>query len=144
MLQLSSPNEFESTFLEIIIPGKKNLIIGCIYRHPSSSISIGDFSKYHLDPMLQMISLENKNCSIVGDFNIDRLKVEICNDINSYYNTLLSNYFAPYILQPTRLQSKTLINNIFLNTIEYPSISGNREIQISDHLIKFVILENFF
>ena len=40
--------------------------------------------------------------------------------------------------------SKTLIDNIFLNTIEYPSYSGNLTIQISDHLCQFVILEGFY
>ena len=33
-----SSGEFESTFLEIVLPGKKNLIIGCIYMHPSRVI----------------------------------------------------------------------------------------------------------
>ena len=44
-LKSPAPGEFESTFLEIIIPNKKNQIVGCIYSHPSSSISIEDFSK---------------------------------------------------------------------------------------------------
>ena len=48
-LKSPAPGEFESTFLEIIIPNKKNLIVGCIYRHHSSSISIEDFSKEYLD-----------------------------------------------------------------------------------------------
>ena len=30
------PTDFESTFIEIIIPNKKNIVAGCIYRHPSS------------------------------------------------------------------------------------------------------------
>ena len=49
-----------------------------------------------------------------------------------------------YILQPTRPKSKTLINNIFINSVEYPSHSGNLTIQISDHLLQLVILEGFF
>ena len=36
--------DFESTFLEIVIPNKKSLIVGCIYRHPSSKITIEDFT----------------------------------------------------------------------------------------------------
>ena len=47
------------------------------------------------------------------------------------------------ILQPTRLQSKTLIDNIFFNSLEYQSNSGNLLIEISDHLIQFLILEGF-
>ena len=51
-----------------------------------------------------------------------------------FYNTLTSNLFAPYIMQPTRFASQSLIDNIFINSIEYLSYSGNLTIQISDHL----------
>ena len=78
------------------------------------------------------------------DFNIDLLKCDIRIDINLYYNSLTSNCFAPYILQPTRLISKSLIDNIFINTIEYGSYSGNITIQLADHLFQFVTLEGFF
>ena len=50
---------------------------------------------------------------------------------------------TPYILQPTRLQSKSLIDNIFFNSLEYQSKSGNILIEISDHLIQFLILEGY-
>ena len=130
-----SPGEFESTFIEIIVPGKKNLIVGCIYRHPSSTISIEEFSKEYLDPTLEKISVNNKICSTVGDFNIDLLKIDSHNDINMYYNTFISNIFAPFILQPTRPNTKTLIDNIFLNTIDYNTYSGNLYMQLADHLI---------
>ena len=46
-------------------------------------------------------------------------------------------------MQPTRLQSKTLIDNIFFNSVEYQSNSGNVLIEISDHLNQFLILEGF-
>ena len=57
---------------------------------------------------------------------------------------MCSNYFLPYILQPTRIanNSKTLIDNIFFNTTEYKSYSGNLTSSISDHLIQFVFLTN--
>ena len=55
--------------------GLKNPMVGCIYRHPSGSISIEDVSKEYLEPVLLHISHENKICSIVGDFNIDLLKL---------------------------------------------------------------------
>ena len=54
---------------------------------------------------------------------------------------MLSNFFAPYILQPTRPASKSLIDNIFLDTIDYPSKSGNLKIQLADQLLQFVLLE---
>ena len=51
----------------------------------------------------------------------------------------------PYVLQPTRVtdKSKTLIENIFFNSFEFTTLSGNIMHSISDHLIQFVILEDF-
>ena len=120
LLNSSDTGDFKSTFFEIVLPNKKNLIVGCIYRHPSSKITIEDFTKNYLDPILITISY------------------------NLYQNTLLSHFFSPYILQPTRPISKTLIDNIFLNTIEYVSYSGNITIQLADHLFQFVLLQGFF
>ena len=98
----------------------------------------------YLEPILSIISAETKNCSLVGDFNIDLVKLNSHGDVNNYYNNLTNHFFAPYILQPTRPQSKTLIDNIFLNTMEYCSYSGNIIIQLSDHLFQFVLLEGYF
>ena len=94
-----------------------------------------------MDPFLQKISDENKQCVLMGDFNSDLLKCDSNNDSNSFYNILSSNFFTPYGLQPTRLHSKTLIDNLFFNSLEYTSFSGNLLIEISDHLIQFLILE---
>ena len=80
----------------------------------------------------------------MGDFNINLLNWETDDGTNLFYNNLTSNFFTPFILQPTRLISKTLIDNMFLNTIEYPYYSGNLTIQTSDHLCQFVILQGFY
>ena len=79
----------------------------------------------------------------MGDFNVNLLKTNSHNDSNEFYNILSSHFFTPYILQPTRLHSKTLIDNIFFNSLEYQSQRGNLLIEISDHLIQFLILEGF-
>ena len=80
----------------------------------------------------------------MGDFNIDLLKVDINDESNAFYNNVTSHFFTPFILQHTRLKSKTLIDNIFINSVEYPSYSGNLTIQLSDHLFQFVIFERNF
>ena len=79
----------------------------------------------------------------MGDFNIDLLKIESHKDSNDFFNTISSHFFTPFVLQPTRLASKTLIDNIFFNSLEYQSNSGNLLIQLSDHLIQFLILDGF-
>ena len=76
--------------------------------------------------------------------NIDLLKADTNDHVNVFCNNMTSRFFTPYILQATRPKSKTLIDNILINTVEYPSDSGNLAIQISDHLLQFVILEEFF
>ena len=72
------------------------------------------------------------------------MKSDINDSYNEFYTNLASHFFVPYILQPTRPISKSLIDNIFVNTIEYRSFSGNLTIQIADHLFQFVLLEGFF
>ena len=48
------------------------------------------------------------------------------------------------MLQPSRLNSNTLIDTIFINSVEYLTCSGNLTIQIADHLFQFELLEGFF
>ena len=52
---------------------------------------------------------------------------------------MTSYFFQPHIIQPTRItdHSATLIDNIYLNTIEYKTISGNL---IYDILIIYLTL----
>ena len=59
----------------------------------------------------------------------------------------LSSYlFLPHITQPTRIRDtgKTLIDNIFSNSLIENTISGNLIATISDHLSQFIILPNIF
>ena len=81
---------------------------------------------------------------ICGRFQHYLLKTSSSSDVNQFFNKLSSNFFAPYILQPARPTSKTLIDNIFLNVIDFPAHSGSLTIQLSDHLFQFAILEGFF
>ena len=100
-LQISSPGDFETMFLEIQFTKKRTLIVGCIYRHPSSAISVHEFTFSHRDPILEKINGENKECVLMGDFNIDLLKLVSHNESSDFYNSISSHFFTPYILQPT-------------------------------------------
>ena len=42
-LKFNSSSDHESTFIEIILPNKKNLILGCIYRQPNSKVPVNCF-----------------------------------------------------------------------------------------------------
>ena len=140
-LKLNIPSVVEAMFVEIILPDRKNLIIGCIYRHPSESIR--EFTTDYLEPILNKINREKKECALLGDFNIDLLTSSGDNAASEFYNTVSSYFYTPFILQPTRLRSKKLIDNIFFNSLEYPTSSGNLLRELSDHLIQFLILEGF-
>ena len=143
-LKIVLDGNHESTFIEIKNNNKKDLIIGCIYRHPTSKLSINQFADDHLEPLLNKIALENKECIIMGDININLLKIDNNTAYDNVFNTFLSNNYSPFVLQPTRLRSKTLIDNIYFNSLNYDSFSGNILVEISDHLMQYLVLENFF
>ena len=57
---------------------------------------------------------------------------------------MLSNFCQPHIIQPTRIVDNakpSLVDNIFFNSIEYETKSGNIISKISDHMPNFIILE---
>ena len=78
----------------------------------------------------------------MGDFNIHLLNS--CKLSDDLINTLASLFYQPHILQPTRItdHTATLIDNIFFNSIEHFTISGNIVYDLTDHLANFIILRN--
>ena len=110
---LYKSEELESTFIEIINQTQKN-IIGCIYRHPSMDLT--EFNTEFMSPFLQKFEKENKRKYILGDFNVDLLKLDEDSKSSSFFDSLSSHLFIPHI-HPTRITStsKTVIDNIFSN-----------------------------
>ena len=142
-LLINEPGRLESTFIELFFPNKRNMICGCICKHPSMKIS--RFNSEYLTPLLTKIQKEEKTCTLMGDFNINLLNAETNINISEFYDNMSSHFFAVYILQPTRStkNSKTLINNIFLNSIEFETFSGNLTSLIFDHLPQLLIQKDF-
>ena len=104
-----------------------------------------DFKKNYLNQILEILSKEQKQVFLLGDFNINFLN---CNDhqpTNDFLDSLASNsFFFSYILNPTRItsHSKTLIYNIFSNDISHEITYGNINTTISDHLPQFSFVSN--
>ena len=75
---------------------EQKLILGCVYHHPTSTISIQQFNNDYIDPLLEKISVENKLCSLMSDFNIDFLKTDtiVIDNVNAFYNSMTSHFFA--------------------------------------------------
>ncbi|XP_065683357.1 uncharacterized protein LOC136096127 [Hydra vulgaris] len=139
-LNMLKPKLLESVFVEIIIPKKSNIIIGCIYRHPS--IDISEFIKSYLIPLFEKLSMEkNKTTFLIGDFNVDLLKANSDNSVSEFLDTIALNNFLPFISLPTRItnHSKTLIDNIFSNATSTNIFAGNFTSTVSDHLLQFLI-----
>ena len=110
-------DEFESTWVEIKNKKSKNILVGCIYRHPHNNFK--EFFQY-LDETLSKLVKENKELYLCGDFNFDLLKTNIDHYTLHFFNLLCCYGFMPHILQPTRVteNSATVIDNIFSNNIE--------------------------
>ena len=108
-------------------------------------MDVTDFNKY-LNPLLDKFSKENEQVFLLGDLNMNLLNYNDHQPTNEFLDSLTSNSFLPYILQPTRLtsHSKTLIDNIFSNVISYEVISGNITATISDHLPQFFLFLMYF
>ena len=130
----------ESTFCEIKHKNKKNILVGCVYKHPSMDVDL--FNENFISPFLSKISKENKLLVIMGDFNINLLHCDESPSIANFLDHLGSHNILPHISLPTRITSKsnTLIDNIFISTTNSPTISGNLMIGISDHLPQFLFL----
>ena len=79
----------------------------------------------------------------MGDFNINLLNYESVAVTADFFSNLSLALFQPLILQPTRVtsHSKTLIDNIFINKLEYKCTSGNINTSISDHFPQFTHIE---
>lgn len=134
-LILNYQNIIESVFIELLIPSSKNIIIGVIYRKPNNKI---DEFENKINQMLGKVHKENKICYLMGDFNIDLLKLESCDYTRRFFEILFTSSCILLVLRPTRItqHTATLIDNIFTNDIETidSSINGIIFSDISDHL----------
>ena len=86
---------------------------------------------------------ENKLIIVSGDFNLDLLAYDKRPVVEEFLNITFANFLQPLILQPSRYtdsQKPSLIDNIFINSIENNAWSGNLISKISDHMPSFVIL----
>ena len=121
-------------------PKKSNIIIGCIYKHPS--MDLNDFNTNYLNNILD----KHRSVFLLGDFNVNLLNYIDHNPTNEFLDSRASNSVVPYILQPTQItsHSKTLIDNIFSNIISPGAISGNLPLIMFDHLPQFMIVSNVF
>ena len=63
----------------------------------------------------------------MGDFNIDLLKSHANNVNSKFLEVMASCFYVLYIQQPTHVVGScaTLIDNIFMNFLDFVTVSGN-------------------
>ena len=105
----------ESTFIKILIKKQKNLIIGCVYKHPK--LKVKDFKNNHMMPLLAKLSNENKDVMIMVDFNVNLINSNNDKNTSNFLDAMLSHSFLPFITTPPRItrNTRTLNDNIFYN-----------------------------
>ena len=133
-------DDFESLWIEIKNNKGKNIICGCIYRHPNRD---PDNVFEYIENTLSKIDSNKYQIFIMGDYNIDLLQHEHNSLSNDFINTMIAKSFLLYILQPTKVtdHSATVIDNIFSNVTDCQTVSGNLTTLISDHFIQFFIIK---
>ena len=108
--------EYETLWVEINNHKAKHFLFCCLYRHHSSYVTL---FLDHLTSVLQKVQKENKTLLIMGDFNINLLNYNSHSETNDFINLMISHYFLPHTLHPTRVtdRSATIIDNIFSNSL---------------------------
>ena len=134
-------DDYETIWIKINNHKSKNLLCCCSYRHPSSDIT--NFNNL-ISSILQKVQKENKSLIVMGDFNINLVSCDSHPETNDFVNLIVSHYLLPHILHPTRVtdHSAMIIDNIFFNTLEFDTLSGNLLTKISDHFPHFRVIKN--
>ena len=74
-----------------------------------------EFNEDYFDAVVEIIFAEDKMLFLMGDFNIDLLKVDIDTLTTNVFDTVTSNILVPRIILPTQITTttKSFIDNIY-------------------------------
>lgn len=110
-----------------------------IYRPPEKNVR--EFCE-ELDRLLMTISVNNKLCVLLGDWNLDVMKHDRHSSTAEFLVIMYSKMFFPLITHPTRITSHTatLLDNTFINSLDTFCASGVLFSDVSDHLPVFTFL----
>ena len=142
-LKMLSNGYLEPIFIEVSYDKKKKNIVGLIYWHPH--MLINDFCDNFLIGCLYKITLFDNTCILIGDFIIDLLKLHANNFTSKFLEVMTSCFDVLYIQEPTRVvgSSATLIDNDFMNSVKFVTVSGNLLCHLADHLLQFGVFKDF-
>ena len=132
-------DDSENIFIEINVTNRKAIVIGLVYRHPSS-----DFTAFQdkFTETLNKLNHSKLEYIISGDFNIDLFKVESNSKICNYLSAIYTEGCNSLINKPTRITetSATLLDHMYSNMTNQITNRGILRFDISDYLPTFCCL----
>lgn len=125
-LSIFIPHIFESLCIEITHIHQRTTLIGIIYRPNTLPKADMNIFIQTLQDITDIINSENKQATLMGDFNIDLTKYTENSKTQDFLNNIISKGFLPHITKPTRVTetTATLIDHIYTNNITPSSESG--------------------
>ena len=137
---------WEAQFIEILgSESTKNILLGNIYRPPRNSNENWTVFIDNFKEILDYFATLNHEIMLVGDFNINLLKLHEKPMFNDFFESMVSHSFFPKITLPTRFSDKngTFIDNIFCKISEttLKTMSGIFTRKLSDHQPYFTCLD---
>ena len=139
--------DIENLWYEINLPNIGPTVIGVCYKHPNSTKQGLQYFRDCLRKTMQTINNENKCGIILGDINIDGLRINHNEESKKFFDTCLEEDFIPLITTPTRIQDDkcSTIDHIIVNgkfiTSTSSRAAGNIYSDISDHLPNILVAQ---
>ena len=130
--------DIEATWLEILLPNRKKLLVGSIYRPPN--MTYNNF-KVGLENTLEDISSGGNELLLLGDFNLDMLPRKLPVDARDLRQLFNAYQVTQLIKSPTRVtnNSSTLIDLALTTDVGKIVASGVMQCSISDHSLIYLV-----
>ena len=127
-------NDSEILWVEVNLPKTKPILVGAVYRPPSSSVDYVE----KVDTIFQKCNSLYDDVYILGDFNLDISKN--CNS-RKVRSLAENSHMRQLINECTRItdKSRTIIDLIFVSRPELVVSSGVHSLGLSDHSLIYVV-----
>ena len=105
-------------------------------------MNVAEFTNDYMDPLLEKLSREKKEITLMGGFDIHILNCDYDWDQADFVDTSYATSLYPTINIPTWITgtSKTLIDNISHNDFSENIALGSMTTSISDHLTQILVI----
>ena len=139
---INNYKSFEGLILNILLNNKKFSVLN-LYRPPSNQER--NFEQFFNEfiPEITKFTKLKKEFIILGDFNINLLKVNVDKNFSTFFDLMINFHCRPLITFPTRFSEKTatLIDQIYCNSS--PTSDSAERFENSDYFQIFQIISRF-